>query len=457
MKKRLFLTAVCVLAILFGGCTSATPSPDTTPIKTPEPTPVRTPAPERPEAKKLTKGINEFTITYYYGPCRENFTNETYYQAIAECGFTSVGLNTTWDTTDEEIRIALGYLRKYGLKCDSLPIFDVLNAINTASPEQIDEIVKNAVERFKEYDDVITGWNLRDEPQATDFAKLKVVVDAFRKYSPDDAVFINLFPNYASEEQLATATYEEYLERFVNEIGPDYISWDHYAILGNNTERYGYFDNLESVRDCYLRHGLDAVQIILLTKHLAYKNVTYDDLCYEVNTSLCYGMKAVSYFTFYLDESLMASNWTDSCMNYLGEKYQHYYDVQKINKWLLPLGKELYGKTSTAVFHISNSLQKNCTEYTSYGDLGKIHSLINKNLMVGFFNDDSFMIVNTERGELNIIQLEEIFQADNLEYFDTETASWKSATESDSLELTKADNYVLTLEAGQAILLRAAK
>ena len=95
-----------------------------------------------------------------------------------------------------------------------------------------------------------------------------------------------------------------------------------------------------------------------------------------------------------------------------------------------------------------------CADYVPYGELGLCTG---NDFVIGFFDDESFMIVNKQfyaekEGEKNSIVFEDI--NDNLEYFDTKTATWRDAEE-DSVA-TRNDNgkYVISFEPGQGILLR---
>ena len=67
---------------------------------------------------------------------------------------------------------------------------------------------------------------------------------------------MNLFPNYASAEQLGSTTYREHLERFVETCHPTVLSYDHYALMDDGSLRNGYWQNLEQMRGAGLKHGL---------------------------------------------------------------------------------------------------------------------------------------------------------------------------------------------------------
>lgn len=401
-----------------------------------------------------TNGMEQFDITYYYGPQGQDLCNEEYIKKIAECGFTSIPVEG-YDPTIN--KTALGLLRKYGLTCSGLKDNRLIHAQTLTSQPEIDALVYETVDDYKDYFDVIKEWWIRDEPCATDFPALARVVDALRRIDPGREVMINLFPTYANSTQLGTKTYQEHLDQYIATVKPDYISYDHYHFQ-KNTTRKGFFENIEIIRDTAIANEIDPMLIILLTEHMGYADLTKYQIEWEVNMCLTYGMKRVSYFTFWLCQSLLNQGWSDACMDTTGKIYPHYYDVQEINKWLLPLGNELFDKTSTAVFHTRSkgggSLENGCEYYTSYGNLGEIDT--SAAVVIGFFDDESFMITNRMFNDTansrNTVEFLDV--ASGLEYFDTVTSSWKDAEADGIAARNENGNLTVTLEPGEGILFR---
>lgn len=401
-----------------------------------------------------TKGMEQFDITYYYGPQGQDLCNEEYIKKIAECGFTSIPV----EGYDPNInKTALGLLRKYGLTCSGLKDNRLIHAQTLTSQAEVDAIVYETVDDYKDYLDVIKEWWIRDEPCATDFPALARVVDALRRIDPEREVMINLFPTYANTTQLGTKTYQEHLDQYIATVKPDYISYDHYHFQKTST-RKGFFENIEIVRDTAIANEIDPMLIILLTEHMGYADLTKYQIEWEVNMCLTYGMKRISYFTYWLGAELLAEGWSNACMDTTGKVYQHYYDVQEINKWLLPLGNELFDKNSTAVFHTRSkgggSLEAGCEYYTSYGNLGEINT--SAAVVIGFFNDESFMITNRMFNDTasarNTVEFLDV--ASGLEYFDTVTSSWKDAEADGIAARNENGNLTVTLEPGEGILFR---
>ena len=82
---------------------------------------------------------------------------------------------------------------------------------------------------------------LTDEPSAAAFADGGRLVAYLRQRDPGRVAYINLFPTYANNQQLGTqgdtvTAYREHLRRYVEQVKPDLISYDHYhfAVNGDN-------------------------------------------------------------------------------------------------------------------------------------------------------------------------------------------------------------------------------
>ena len=407
-----------------------------------------------------TSGMNGFQITYFYGPpgYGKYPVDEELIKAIADCGFTSIPLAAG----EDEAKRILDIMDDYGLTCSALysgAITDQLIYFGDpdVSQEEVDAIVQSVVDTYEGYDNIL-GWNLYDEPTADKFPVIQKIVSAFRRIDPERETHLNVWPNYASAEALKATDYNSYLERFMSEVDPDYLSFDYYHFTSETTssDLTRYFENIEDIRSAGLKYGKDQMQILLLTKHLTLADITPYQLQWEVNIALAYGMKRISYFSFWNDQYMEADGCSNSCMNSMGEKNPHYYDVQNVNKWLLPLGNELFGKTSTAVFHKCSpqDLSENSKAYTSYGALGLCTG---NNFLIGFFDDASFMIVNKEYyydkdNTKNVMVFDDV--TNGLEYFDTDSASWKNAEESSAVTRNDDGKYVAQFEPGQGILFR---
>lgn len=397
---------------------------------------------------KNTTGFSQFEISYYWGPHGENAKDETFWQAVADCGFTSVPLE---NLPEDYNKAALTLMAKHGLTCSALWDSRIQTLIinhDTVTDEQIDATIKEVVEAYAEFDNIV-GWWLYDEPGSDKFPILSKLVAAFKKYDPERETFIDLFPTYAdAETQLKALDYKDYVDTYLSEVAPGYVCYDHYHFKQDevyNGEQF--FENFEIIRKASLENKLDYMSIILLTQHNDFANLTREQILFESNMCLTYGAKRLSFFTFILDPDLLELGWDNACMSHTGEIYPHYYDVKAVNEKLKPLGDELFGKNSKAVFHITTdapTLEFECEAYTSYGKLKKVEG---EDFVVGFFSDGSFMLTNKKYDDQNTLTFKSVKQ--NLEYFDVTDSTWKEYTQKD-----ENGNYCYTAQGGEGTLFR---
>jgi len=354
--------------------------------------------------------MNRFDITYFHGPFKEYITEPSVIADIAAAGITLVPLSGDADI----IKPALKLLRRYGLRAvvhDSR----IRTIYKEGNLQPIDAAVREITEDYAEFENII-GWDIVDEPNAAKFGILSAIVNAFRRYTPDMETVINLYPNYAVPQQLGTPDYMTYLEEFVNIVYPDYISYDHYHFLGRENRnalindcsdererlirlsaettenRGGFFENMEDIRNVALKYDLPTMLIVLLTEHGPYRNLTYSELLWEVNMCLAYGMRRISYFTYWEPRSSDHWQWDNAMCDTVGNKMQHYYDVQSINKIIRPIGEYLFDRTSVGVYHIG-SAESGAALFTSRDTIQKIDGDCG---VIGFFDDGTMYLVNRD-------------------------------------------------------------
>lgn len=354
--------------------------------------------------------MQQFDITYFHGPFPEYITRPEIIADIAASGMTLVPLNGDLETNKTALRL----LARYGLRAvvHDPRIARVFYADDIAAADQT---VREITEDYAEFSNII-GWDITDEPNSAKFPVLAALVNAFRRYSPDCETVINLFPNYASTEQLGNRDYRSHLEMFVNTVRPHYISYDHYHFLGRDNRkainegtvdererliriaaektenRGGFFENLEEVRAVSDKYDLDAMLIVLLTEHGKYRNLTRGEILWEVNMCLAYGLKRISYFTYWEPAEDPYWKWDNAMCDTKGNRMQHYYDVQSINREIRPIGEYLVSRHLSAVYHIGTP-DKGGKPFAPSGALVGVDGDCG---VIGCFDDGSFYLVNRD-------------------------------------------------------------
>ena len=195
----------------------------------------------------------------------------------------------------------------------------------------------------------VFGYYLRDEPPAAFFPGLAKVADLLRERSPGKWPYINLFPDYATPDQLGTSNYTEYLERFVALCHPTIISYDNYSLMDDGSVRDNYWTNLESVRAACRKHDLEFWNIVLAVSHFSYRELNDADFRFEVYTTLAYGGRGISYFTYFAPAT---GNYRNAAIDQFGHETPTWHSMQYVNLQIQKLAPTLLQLTSDAVYHI---------------------------------------------------------------------------------------------------------
>ncbi len=356
--------------------------------------------------------MKQFDITYFYGPSSEYIVKEEVVADMAASGITLCQLLWYEVETNKQ---ALKLLKKYGLRAT---VFEkrITEIAKNGHMDAIDEVVKAIVDDYKEFDNIV-GWDIWDEPNTEDFPMLAKMVDAFRRYAPAQETVVNLFPNYAPAEALKDTDYVSHLKHFVETVHPDFISYDHYPFLGRNLpgalgeiaeiedekERLiriaakrefnggEFFSNLKSVRQIGLKNQIEQMMIAQLTEHGCNRNLTLPEIRWQINMCLAYGFHRVSYFTYWLPEAETdVWMWDNAMVSPTGEKYQHYYDVQTVNREIYDIGKMLFTGKSEAVFHIGTG-EAAGEPFAGYGPIKEVEGA---QAVIGFFDNGYVYLVN---------------------------------------------------------------
>ena len=176
--------------------------------------------------------------------------------------------------------------------------------------EEVDAFVKQRVASTKDDPDVL-GYYIIDEPGAKKFPVLGMFVAAVKKYAPGKLAYINLFPSYAStigadvDSQMQTYTFTEYLERYVQEVKPQFISYDNYMVeysedMTDKGRAAIYWRDLLEVRRVAQKYGLpwwNIVSSMAIRENSSPPNMSR--MALQAYTSLAAGANALGWFLFF--------------------------------------------------------------------------------------------------------------------------------------------------------------
>jgi hypothetical protein len=180
------------------------------------------------------------------------------------------------------------------------------------------------IDRVKDHP-AMEAYYIIDEPGCGEFEGLGKLTAYLLERDPAHLAYINLYPTYANEQQLGidgntlpkevtgipmnfagvgtsdrtVLAYQDYLKRFVGTIKPELISYDHYHFL-KDKNGLQYFLNLGLIREAALQAKVPFLNIIQVARwEGVWRTVNANELRWLVYTTLAYGGRGISYFTYW--------------------------------------------------------------------------------------------------------------------------------------------------------------
>jgi hypothetical protein len=313
-----------------------------------------------------------------------------HWQLAKQANFTVAVPSYQYDD-DDHLKM-LDHCQKVGLK-------GVVHVKNLAPPEAKDSppvgwqsLVHSAVDRYADHP-ALYGYMIRDEPGADLFPQLGRATAKFQDLDLKHPVCINLFPVHATEAQLQTKSYVEYLDRYMLTVKPPFLCYDHYPFLLNNKDRPDFFLNLELVRTAGMKHDTPIWTVVLSGWGTLFRKPTPAELRWQVYGAMAYGVRGLVYFAYWPTNDSYAA-----VVDYQGRPQPIYETLCGLNENVLRLGTALQDATSTGVFHTGESLPQGCTGLPQQGAL--IDAPQSLPLVIGLFQhksgNRSVMIVNRD-------------------------------------------------------------
>lgn len=268
------------------------------------------------------------------GPPRDHATAERY-REMAEAGFTST---FSWFPDNDSQAMALDAANAGGMQ------------LFVHTPE-LKSDPEGTVRRFMHHP-ALAGYHLRDEPNAADFPQLAEWNRRIRAADPAHPTYVNLFPNYATPQQLGTATYQEHVDRFVAEVDVPFVSFDHYPLTKQGV-RPEWYENLEIVSAAARRVGKPLWAFTLLTPHNDYYAApTLGGVRLQAFSDLAYGAQAIQHFTYWLPPTVPGGDSFETApIDLQGDRTPVYELARQINREIQNLAPVFGGSEVLSIGH----------------------------------------------------------------------------------------------------------
>jgi len=155
------------------------------------------------------------------------------------------------------------------------------------------------------------GYFLTDEPSAEEFPKLSRLARQIMAIDPDPSKVycINLFPNYANNQQLGLAPhqkYHEHVHKFLSEVPVNVLSYDYYPIHRFSVNP-GWYENMQVMLDAAKMAKLPWWAYLAAVGFTMFPEPSLGSLRLQSYTNLAYGATGIEHWFYWYYQGHRAS------------------------------------------------------------------------------------------------------------------------------------------------------
>lgn len=243
------------------------------------------------------------------------------------------------------------------------------------------------------------GTYIADEPPVNNFPMLSWRISGIKEFDKKGKFYVNLFPNYASKEQLNASSYAEYLEKFVKTVPVDFISFDYYPIK-NNTVDVAWYKNLEDIRNLSINANKPFWAFANSTVFQDYKQPTLAGLKLQQFGNLLYGAKCLQYFIYWTldDDYRSKNNFQYSIVYEDGTPTPSYDLVKSVNNQIHNLAWIFLNGEVKNVFHDGRVIPNGTTKLNALPSNFSLFNETNQSVLVSYLETplNNFVIVQNK-------------------------------------------------------------
>ncbi len=254
----------------------------------------------------------------------------------------------------------------------------------------------------KDYPAVI-GYCMQDEPSA---ALFPILYDQFTKIraavGEDKLIMCNLFPNYASNSQLGTASegglsaYQNYLESFLFTTKSDVLSFDYYPFYTSSSKDAvqisGMLQNFSDIVAWGRKYNVPTWGFVQNAAYSGRRMPNINELRFLSHFHLIFGLESYSYFLYAQPSTAGASaGGFDGMMTYDGKQTANYNVVKANNQALSGLQGRYLDYTLKGFYTaaLKESYSEDISAELKLNSWGALQSATGtKDLLVGYFEND---------------------------------------------------------------------
>jgi len=341
-------------------------------------------------SKKETEQIP--VLAWYSIP--QDQTSLERYRELKDAGFTH---NLSFFPNRESMKAAFDTAYKAGI-------------MMVAYCPELKSKTEETVKMFMDHP-ALAAYMLRDEPNRKDFHELGDWANKIIAIDNTHFCYLNLFPNYASEEQLGTKSYKEHVDLFTEEVPVQVLSFDHYPVVGDSL-RAGWYENLEIISESARRNGKPFWAFALSVAHGPYPVPTVAHLRLQVFSDLAYGAQGIQYFTYWTPYD---TTWkfNNAPISLEGKRTDSYDRVKLVNEEIRNLSFVFLGAKVISIGHTGDIIPVGTRRLEKLPETVKVLKTEGTGAVVSVMkNDKNYYLVIVNRDFLKPMKITAEFDPD---------------------------------------------
>lgn len=250
-------------------------------------------------ASPIPADWNKFREPEWRNP---NYLTDASYKDLKDCGVT--GCIALFEREESDTQLALSLADKYDLQ------YYVRDKINWDVIWD-HKVFQEDKERYLNYlkHKSFAGIFITDEPEVDKYPYLRAMKDEFDKLYNNmyNGFYVNLLPTYANDVTQLGAPYPEYIDRFIKEVDPDHVCFDHYPFQRRRVKegvdewydwtRTDFFYNDMIVADACDKANKEMWTFVQINNTARRdKDLDFNDIRFQFYTHLAYGTKAFVHY-----------------------------------------------------------------------------------------------------------------------------------------------------------------
>lgn len=217
-----------------------------------------------------------------------------------------------------------------------------------------DELFTNTYETVMEIKKhpALLGYYIADEPSVNDFNWVKTIINDIKLVDDKHLFYVNLYPNYATENQIKTQKYKDYLMEFAEKIPITFFSFDNYPVSNNKINSFWY-ENLEAIRELSVKNNKPFWGFANATIFNNDERPTEEGIKIQQFSNLLYGAQGLEYFTYWTldNQQRQKNNFGYAIVYNNGLPTPTFEIVKKINHQINKLSWIFYGCKVKSIYH----------------------------------------------------------------------------------------------------------